>query len=29
MNDIVLKQRIEASPSTVYRYLTESEQWSL
>ncbi len=29
MRDIVLKQRIEASPSTVYRYLTESEQWSL
>ena len=29
MRDIVLKQRIEASPSTVYRYLTKSEQWSL
>jgi uncharacterized protein YndB with AHSA1/START domain len=28
MTAIVLEQRIDAPPSTVYRYLTESEKWS-
>lgn len=28
MTDIVLEQRIKASPSTVYRYLTESDKWT-
>jgi uncharacterized protein YndB with AHSA1/START domain len=28
MTEIVVRQRIEASPSTVYRYLTESGEWS-
>lgn len=29
MAEIVMEQRIEASPSTVYRYLTEAERWAL
>ena len=29
MTEIVVEQRIAASPSTVYGYLTESEKWSL
>ncbi len=27
MADIVIQQRIEAPPETVYRYLTESDRW--
>ena len=29
MTEIALEQRIAAPPSTVYRYLTESEKWLL
>lgn len=29
MTEIVLEQRIAAPPSTVYRYLTESDKWKL
>ncbi len=29
MTEIVLEQRIAAPPSTVYRYLTESDRWKL
>lgn len=29
MTEIVLEQRIAASPATVYRYLTESDKWKL
>lgn len=29
MSEIRVEQRIAASPSTVYRYLTESEKWIL
>jgi len=29
MTEIVLEQRIAAPPSTVYRFLTESEKWKL
>lgn len=29
MTEIVVEQRIAAAPSVVYRYLTESEKWSL
>lgn len=29
MTEIVVQQRIDAPPSTVYRYLTESEKWRL
>ena len=28
MAELVVEQRIAASPSTVYRYLTESDKWS-
>ena len=27
MTEIVVEQRIAAPPSTVYRYLTESDRW--
>ncbi len=27
MNEIVVRQRIEAPPSTVYRFLTQSDKW--
>lgn len=29
MTEIVVRQMIDAPPSTVYRYLTESEKWRL
>lgn len=29
MTEIVVEQRIAAPPSTVYRYLTESDRWKL
>lgn len=29
MTEIVVEQRIEASPSAVYRYLTESDRWKM
>jgi len=29
MTEIVLEQRIAAPPSTVYRYLTESDKWKM
>jgi uncharacterized protein YndB with AHSA1/START domain len=29
MTEIVVEQRISAPPSTVYRYLTESDRWKL
>ena len=29
MTEIVVEQRIAAPPSTVYRYLTESDKWKL
>lgn len=29
MTEITLEQRIAAPPSTVYRYLTESDKWRL
>ena len=29
MTEIVLEQRIAASPATVYRYLTEADKWKL
>lgn len=29
MTEIVVEQRIKAPPSTVYRYLTESDRWKM
>lgn len=29
MTEVVVEQRIAAPPSTVYRYLTESDKWNL